>query len=80
MDGMKKWQVKCSDGITREIYLPECLEAVDPYEIPYYAAKWDFVCSWSKAGEELDNFLNACDGRDKALMEAWLADKEENAQ
>lgn len=33
MVDMKKWQVRCEDGVTREMFLPECLEAVDQSEI-----------------------------------------------
>lgn len=73
---MKKWQVQCDDGVTREMYLPECLEAVDQMEIPYYAAKWDFVSSWSDKDNLLDNFLQACGEGDRTLMRSWIADRE----
>lgn len=75
MTEMKKWQVRCEDGVTREMFLPECLEAVDQSEIPYYAAKWDFVNEWSRPDEVFNNFLDTCWQGDRALMEAWIAGK-----
>ena len=79
MIGMKKWQVRCNDNVTREIYLPECLEAVDQSEIPYYAAKWDFVSSWSERESLLDNFLQSCCEGDRALMRSWIANNEKQS-
>ena len=79
MIGMKKWQVRCNDNVTREIYLPECLEAVDQSEIPYYAAKWDFVSSWSDKEQLLDNFLQSCCEGDRALMKSWISDREKQS-